>query len=76
MRWADAMSRTVAAVLPWPRRRDRRQAIDNARREHERSAATAAQAKVVERDIRWLHQQNRWAPKIADALGIDRGEGK
>lgn len=59
-------------ILPWAPKADRRAAIAAARAEADQSARSAAHAKDVERDIRWLYQQNRWAGHIADTLGIPR----
>jgi hypothetical protein len=55
-------------VIPWPARHERRTAIEDARAEKERSAATAAHAARVGREITRLARENHFAAVIESQI--------
>ena len=56
------------AVFPWPGRTGRREAIAAARRERERSVASAAHADTIRRQIERMAADNHFALKIAEDI--------
>ena len=55
-------------LLPWPARRQRQEAISDARREKERSQSSASHAAVIQRDIERLAERNHFAASIAGQI--------
>lgn len=60
--------RLMSLILPWPARAQRQAAIDSARREKERSRASAAHAEVLEGQVRRMAAQNHFAASIAEQI--------
>lgn len=65
MRWAGKAARML---IPWTPRRERRKAIASAEREKDQSRTRAAHAAQVEREIRWMAEQNHFAATIAEQI--------
>ena len=55
-------------LLPWPSRSERQAAISAARREKERSRASADRAADVERQIRQMAEENHFASLITEQI--------
>jgi len=55
-------------LLPWAPRRQRQEAISDARREKERSRSSAMHAAVIERDIARMAEANHFAQVIAEQI--------
>lgn len=55
----------MESALPWPSRRQRRAAVDEARMEKEKSLRSAAHANAVRADITSLAARNHFAATIA-----------
>jgi hypothetical protein len=55
-------------LLPWPARRQRQEAISDARREKERSQSSARHAATIEQDIERIRQENHIAAAIAEHI--------
>lgn len=62
-------------LLPWPARRQRQEAISDARREKERSQSSAAHAAVIERDIARMAEHNHFAALLAEQIMQQRHGG-
>jgi len=63
----------LTKVIPWPSRRDRREAIAGARAEKKQSAATAARADQLRQEITRLARENHFASVIATQIIQGRG---
>jgi hypothetical protein len=55
-------------LLPWPARRQRQEAISDARREKERSQSSARHAATIEQDIARMAERNHFASSIAEQI--------
>lgn len=69
MTWlAEAARKAARMLLPWPSRRERREAIASAEREKRQSRAAAAHAAQVEASLRRMAETNHFADAIAEQL--------
>jgi predicted nucleic acid-binding protein len=64
----SALGKLASALLPWPARQERQEAISRARAEKEQSRAAAERAAEIGRDIDRLHRHNHIAERVAASL--------
>lgn len=79
MRPIAAIRKLASKMMPWPSRRERREAIAAAAAEHATSREAGARARETEQQIKAMMRQDHWAAIVAEGLGIpdrDRNGGK
>ena len=61
----EAVRRLLAAVLPWPHRKDRKAAVEAARRQAAESRRRAARARTIAAELTQMAADNHFADAIA-----------
>jgi hypothetical protein len=65
MNMLSKIARAVEVIMPWPGKHERAEAIREARRERKHAQEDAAHAKVIERQINRMLEENHFAETIA-----------
>ena len=74
MKWTDALTKAIAAVLPWAPKHERRAAIDAARAEKEHSRGNAAESRQVRQQLTRLAYDNHFADSLRNTLRQKGGQ--